>query len=238
MSFVIVLYVREGIVMAADSRLTLDQTIPGSPSTIQLAVSQSDSSYKVFLAPTGVGILTFGAASINGEPLAGFIESFINEVAVPSKLDVEATAAGLLAHFSAMTPPPAVNFYVAGYTSSSPPDQQVWNVSVSANRVTRSNSAAVPGVSWGGEADILTRLIQPVAEVDAGGTVTRVLPQFGVPWNFFTLQDAIDFAIFAVGATIDAIRFQPRAKTVGGSVDVLVIAPTAAKWIRRKELHA
>jgi hypothetical protein len=84
----------------------------------------------------------------------------------------------------------------------------------------------------------LTRLIQPVGELDADGKVIRVLPQYGVPWNFFTLQDAIDFAIFAVGATIEAIRFQPRAKTVGGAVDVLVITPTAAKWIRRKELHA
>jgi hypothetical protein len=88
MSFVIALNVREGIVMASDSRLTLDQTIAGSPSTIQLAVSQSDSSYKAFLAPTGIGILTFGAASIGGEPLAGFIESFINEVAVPKSLNV------------------------------------------------------------------------------------------------------------------------------------------------------
>jgi hypothetical protein len=50
------------------------------------------------------------------------------------------------------------------------------------------------------------------------------------------LQDAIDFSIYAIRTTIDTIRFQARPKNVGGSIDVLVIAPDGAKWIQRKEL--
>jgi hypothetical protein len=52
------------------------------------------------------------------------------------------------------------------------------------------------------------------------------------------VQDAIDYALYAVRVTIDTIRFQARPKTVGGPVDILVIRPTGAQWIQRKELHA
>ena len=38
-------------------------------------------------------------------------------------------------------------------------------------------------------------------------------------------------------STIDAIRFQPRPKTVGGPIDVIVIKPNRSFWVQRKELH-
>jgi hypothetical protein len=51
-------------------------------------------------------------------------------------------------------------------------------------------------------------------------------------------QDAIDCANFAIRATIDTMRFQAREKTVGGPVDILVIAPDNAHWIAQKQLRA
>ena len=62
------------------------------------------------------------------------------------------------------------------------------------------------------------------------------LPMFPVPFEFFTLQDAIDFAFFGIRSTIETLRFQAREKTVGGPVDVLVITPGSAQWIAKKEL--
>jgi len=82
----------------------------------------------------------------------------------------------------------------------------------------------------------LARLILPVAQIDQKGAVTNTFPHFGIPFKFFTLQDAIDFAVFAVRSTIEAIRLQPRPKTVGGPIDVLVIKPENAFWVQRKEL--
>ncbi|PYL08483.1 MAG: hypothetical protein DME34_04505 [Verrucomicrobia bacterium] len=81
-------------------------------------------------------------------------------------------------------------------------------------------------------------MIQPVAQIDQHDAIQHKFPHFNIPFQFFTLQDAIDFAVFAVRSTIDAIRFQPRAKTVGGPIDVLIIKPTGAAWIQRKELSA
>lgn len=80
MSFIITLYVGEGIVMASDSRLTLDATQQQEGQQIvRLAVGQSDSNYKTFLTPNNIGISTYGAAAIEGVPIGGYIESFISE---------------------------------------------------------------------------------------------------------------------------------------------------------------
>jgi hypothetical protein len=93
------------------------------------------------------------------------------------------------------------------------------------------------GATWGGEGDILARLIKPVGLLADKGDLEKPLPHFNLPWEFFTLQDAIDFCIFAVRSTSDAIRFQPRPKSVGGPIDVLVIKPDGAFWVQRKKLR-
>jgi hypothetical protein len=51
------------------------------------------------------------------------------------------------------------------------------------------------------------------------------------------LQDAVDFAIYAIRTTIDTMRFEARPKNVGGPIDVLVLTPGGAHWIQRKELQ-
>lgn len=114
----------------------------------------------------------------------------------------------------------------------------ILHVDVARNHIAKLNASMQPGVSWGGEADILARLLQPVGIVDAAGNLRQLLPHFPIPWQFLTLQDAIDFCMFAVRTTMDTIRYQTRPKTVGGPIDVLVITPEHAEWICRKRLHA
>lgn len=238
MSFAITLFVREGIVMAADSRLTLSQTTQQTDgSHVHLAVSQTDSIQKLFLGSKHVGISTYGDADIKGVPIAGFIGSFL-ATQTPTSAGVEQTAQDLLAFFRKNDPIPATCFHVAGYTESGGTShQEVWLVDVRNNKCDRQNKAEQQGASWGGEMDILARLLQPVMQVDDAGNVVASLPAYSIPWQFFTLQDAIDFAIFATRATIEVIRFQTRPKTVGGPIDVLVLQQQECKWIQRKELH-
>jgi hypothetical protein len=51
-----------------------------------------------------------------------------------------------------------------------------------------------------------------------------------------TVQDAIDFAVYAIRTTIDTMRFQARAKNVGGNIDVLLLKPNQdPQWIKKKE---
>src|SRR6478672_8206896 len=71
--------------MACDSRLTLsrsftnDNQFKGQQTQVLMDIVQSDANFKLFLAPNDVGISTCGDASIDGVPLAGYIEAFIDE---------------------------------------------------------------------------------------------------------------------------------------------------------------
>lgn len=235
MSFIITINVREGIVMASDSRLTLSTTKQAGQNQIhQLAVGQSDSNYKTFLTPQKFGISICGQAEINRVPIAGYVESFIRE---KLKEDTKIDEVGnlILEHFRNFTPIPKTQFHVAGYKVNLSDEQHVWLVDIEKNQTNRVN-VNVQGATWGGEGDILARLLNRAMSLDNNGKPIIELPHFGIPYEFFTLQDAIDFCIFAVRSTIDAIRFQPRPKTVGGPIDVLVIKPENAFWIQRKEL--
>ncbi len=151
MSFVITMYIREGIVMASDSRLTLNtEQHPNQATVVQVAVGQSDSNYKIFLAPNNIGISTFGAAEIKGVPIGGYIEYFISEQLQGSNVDVQDVAQRLLAFVTAFEPTPDTQFHVAGYktTDTGEKDQQVWHVWVAHNTVDRSNPPGQQGGTW------------------------------------------------------------------------------------------
>ena len=238
MSFAITVYVREGIVMAADSRLSLNSTqnINGNVQNL-ISVGQSDSNQKLFVTEDRIGIFTVGAADINGVPIAGFVDQFIRQNANGKLKSPDVVADGLITFFGQQATVPDSQFHVAGYDPTSG-TQQVFHVYVSRKTKNQVNPQNQFGVAWAGEADVLSRIINPSAEIDpsANNAIKSIYPNIPIPYNFFTLQDAIDFSVFAVRTTIETIRFQPRPKSVGGPIDVLVIRPNEAKWIQRKEL--
>jgi hypothetical protein len=100
--------------------------------------------------------------------------------------------------------------------------------SVQRQNLTHNAEKVVYGATWGGQADVIASLLQP----------TQSQPKPPIIWDAMTVQDAIDFAIYAVRTTIDTMRFQARPKNVGGPVDVLLIRPDEPPgWIQRKELR-
>ncbi len=223
--------------MAADSRLTLNaqQQGQGGGQVVQLAVGQTDSVNKLFLAPGDIGIATYGAADIQGVPIAGFVDSVIRERLTPA-VAVDGAPQLLLQYFRTLAGPPTTFFHVAGYkTEQGKRVQRVWVVDVGQNNVQRVNQPDQQGAQWGGEVDVITRLIGPVYSQDAQGAY-QALPAFDIPFGFFTLQDAIDFTGYAIRATIESMRFQARPKTVGGAIDILVVRPSSAEWVAKKTL--
>jgi hypothetical protein len=237
MSFIITIYLREGIVMASDSRLTLYAAQQQAQSPVRMIVGHSDSNYRTFLAPNNVGISTYGAADVQGVPITSSIETFIREQLMRHSKEVDEVATLLVKYFARMKAPADTGFHVAGYkTLGNQRVQQVWQVNLKTEEIKLVNANNTQGATWGGEADILARLLQPVWVKDAEEQY-QPLPAYSIPWQFFTLQDGVDFAVYALRTTIDSLRFLPRPKTVGGPIDVLVIKPDNALWIQRKELH-
>lgn len=238
MSFVITVYAREGIVLAADSRLTLTYQRTGPNNTPHtVSVTSSDSARKLFLADGRVGISTYGAAAVNGAPIGGLMESLIVEKLNGKSLTPTQTANELLQYFSEVGVVQESLFHIAGYRQQGDKlEQEIVSVNLGTQAVAAVNVPGDQGATWGGEIDIFQRLTNNVAIMNAGGAAPTPIPQFAIPFQFFTLQDAIDFAGYAIRATIDTMRFQAREKTVGGPVDILVITPGTARWIAQKEL--
>lgn len=242
MSFIITIYLKEGIVMASDSRITFttQETIPAqTEDDIPLAVRHcgvhtSDTNYKTFVTQNNVGISTCGDASIKEKPITGYIESFIREY---NSADVETIANSILSYFNKIAPDLDSIFIIAGYQylKENQYEQKVFVATTKDGKVQPVDTT-LQGAQWSGESDVLIRLIQPLAQKRSDGTYTD-LTQYEIPFNYFTLQDAIEFAEYATKTTIDTMRFQQRIKTVGGPIDILVLKPNSHQWIAHKELH-
>ena len=144
----------------------------------------------------------------------------------------------IIAFFHSQAVVPNTQFHIAGYDHATN-EQQVIHVVIPTRLKNRVNPKDQFGVSWAGEGDVIARLLNPSAEIDLqnGNAIKGIYPNIPIPFNFFTLQDAIDFSVYAVRTTIDTIKFQPRPKSVGGPIDVLVIKSNEIKWIKRKELN-
>lgn len=239
MSLIITLYVPEGIVIAGDSRLTLTWSEKNDKGENNYySVNGSDTNNKIFNIRNKFGLGTFGAADISGVPIAGFINQFIEEK-IAEGTEIDEIPTKLLEFFGDKYNYPNVYFYVAGHKIENGISiQHVYYISISGknfNRVNQENGNTFFGANWGGEIEILQRLIQNIKIKD--GADWKETPASPIPYHFLTLQDAIDFCEYGVKTTIETMRFQRRAKTVGGTIDIIVIRPNkGAEWIRKKEL--
>ena len=242
MSFVITVYVPEGIVMAADSRqiITIENKMPNG--TISLIETiRSNFVYKVFyLAQQQVGISTFGESILGQLTIETHIKKFSAE-SLEDEDDVSTVPQKLVKYFRNRFPNSDTAFHVSGYKRKAKvSDAEVFHCQISRNEIKPLNvhpetQDVVYGTSWGGQGDIIANLLQPGQLMTSEG-VTHI-PKPPILWDTLPLQDAIDFSIYAVRTTIDTMRFQTRPKNVGGPIDVLVLSPEGSHWIQRKGLH-
>lgn len=233
MSFLIAVYVNEGIVLASDRRTTYNNTQVENGILIQkIGIHTNNSTDKTFICPNGVGISTCGDASLMGKPITGFIQDVIrNQITKDST--VESVPKTFIDYFSSLPEIPDTRFIVAGYENQTQ-KQKIYKVDIKNKSSTLVNTDS-QGATWDGEITTLVRLIQDVAIKNEDGSYSA-LPFENILWNYFTLQDAVDFARYAVETTIQTMRFKNVVETVGGDVDILVITPQETKWLQKKQL--
>jgi hypothetical protein len=230
--------VPEGIVMASDSRQSI--TIEGKDFKVETV--NSDAVAKTFLLEEQrVGISGFGEDVLGGQPTATRVKSFA-EAQLTAGDDVKAIPAKLIAHLRSSFPNAQTGFHVAGYRREGKLSvPYVYYCHVARNEVARRNvkpdGSVSYGATWSGEVDILASILSPVTAKDEAGTEKVIRAVSPVAWEVMPLQDAVDFAVYAIQTTIDTMRFQARRKTVGGPIDVLALTPGEAKWIQKKELR-
>lgn len=247
MSLIVTVYVSEGIVMASDSRISITTSTEindgsdGNPKVIkETMVHFSDTSYKTFLMNNKIGISSCGNATVNGAPIAGHIETFIRE---NSGCSIKEIPEKIRDYFHELVPERNTTFFVAGYDMSDENASQCVyriNTNPTTGDGIESYDTSASNIIWDGERDVPSRLFTDlyIKKTDAQGNETYKQHQYySLASQFWTLQDAIEVSEFVISATISSMKFQKRAKTVGGPVDILVIKPEGAHWIQRKELH-
>lgn len=235
MSLIIAIHVSDGLVMASDSRITYSTTSTTSEGNIstEVGVHITDTTPKTFVSPNRVGISYCGDSTIKNKPITGFVESFIEE---HKDGDVDEIKDSIIPYFRGLEANLDTTFIIGGYQMiEGLMVQRLFRINTLSNNIEIIETTN-QGALWSGVTDILSRAINPVYVKNEDDSYSQI-PQFSILWKYFTLQDAIDFARYAIKTTIDTMSFQSRVKTVGGPIDILVIKPTEAFWIEKRQLH-
>ena len=193
----------------------------------------TNSTDKTFICPNGAGISTCGDSSILGKPITGYIQDMIRTQIIETCY-VKDIPQIIIDYFNELPTVPDTNFLIAGYDETGK-KQLLYKVNVKSKDCSIIDTTN-QGATWDGEIVTLSRLIQKVAVKEDTGKYTD-LPVENILWEYFTLQDAVDFARYAVETTIQTMRFKNVVETVGGAVDILVITPDETKWLQKETLN-
>lgn len=176
MSLGIIFKGTEGVVLAADSRVTILGSIPNPATNQPIAVPATFDNASKILKVRGqeyIGAVTFGVGALGtSEPrtASSYLPEFEAELSKEKRLTVEAFAAKLGEFFlkqwtlSKMPQTPQLSdnmvFFVGGYDSISSAYGRVFEVDVPSKPKPTEVIPGTFGAIWGGQRDLVDRLIQ------------------------------------------------------------------------------
>ena len=239
----------EGIVLAADSRVTLTGQA-GSDLLIQAHYDNATKLLKV-KDHDHVGAVTYGLGALGGrQPRTAhsYLPEFETELATEVRLSVEEFATRMGDFFrrqwsAANTPTEAdaMVFLVGGFDEGDAYGR-VFEVSIPNSPAPVEKSVDDFGITFGGQHEIAGRLLggyDPRLEalmtanvhLNAAQTANlrqKVLPSLAmpIPYQFLSLQDSVDLAIFLIKTTATLQRWTTGTRGVGGAIDVATITRT------------
>lgn len=227
--------------MASDSRQSIN--LKGKDQhgkDINIETVNSDNVTKTFLLKGHpIGISSFGQDLLGGVPMASHIKRFSDELLKKSD-SIEIVTKKFHDFIKKEFGSVDTGFHICGYKKQgriSMPYVFFSHIKqdIIERRNIKSDGTLLYGATWSGQADILSGLLNPVV-IKKNGKAEVIRPSTPIPWDAMTLQDAIDFSIFAIRTTIDTMRFQARPKNVGGTIEILALTPDSLKWIQKIQL--
>ncbi|MBI3947222.1 MAG: hypothetical protein HY321_14955 [Armatimonadetes bacterium] len=263
MSLGIVIKGPEGLVLAAESRVTVTAQFPNSP---PIHVSY-DNAVKVlkFGDHPNVGAVTYGLAAIDGRTAHSFMPEL--EAWLPKRREdddpirVQDFAVQMSAFFmkqweaAAQALPSSANMaFVVGGFDKDESYGKVFLFQIPAEPIPtpRNDRDKEFGITWGGQREVVDRLLMGYdpklpglleqalglnpGQRDAMATALKGL-QMPVPINMMALQDCVDLAILYIRTTIAAQQLQIGVRGCGGPIDVATITRREGfRWIQQKEV--
>jgi hypothetical protein len=155
-----------------------------------------------------------------------------------------------------------MGFLLGGYSSGEPLGES-WSIEMTngvAGTPVELRKKDDPGISWGGQGEVLSRIVQgyspslfqilaqtgrgpqggPMTPGQLMQTLGPALTSLQAPIVFapMPIQDAIDLARFLVHSAVMFSRFTPGPQMVGGMVEIAAITKHEGfKWISRKHYY-
>lgn len=215
MSIISTIYVPEGIVMAADSRITgkQERVVDGKKERDSFTIS--DNGQKIVkLNKVKVGINFCGNMIKDGNTIADCLRLFEIDV-IKEDDSVKNVADKLFDYMGGFT---GTAFTVGGYNHD---EAFVYSVTDHVERVNTSNGFPGPCINFNGQTEAINKLL-------------ALEPRMKISLDLMPLKDGIDFAQFLIDLTIKYERFQDSIQTCGGPIDVLVITKDNIFWHRHK----
>lgn len=249
MSLGIVFKSPEGIVLAADSRVTLTARLPDNTS-IPASYDNATKLLRV-KGQDHVGVVTFGQGvlgQVETRTAHSYLPEFEAELADEPRLTVEEFARRLGAFFlgrwNASSMPAAAEpmiFLVGGFDPGAVYGR-VFEVAVPTRpEPFEQNAGGSFGLTSGGQTEIVQRILNGYDQA-ALGTVQQALSlsdeQAGrlrgalaqqaltIPYQFLPLQDCVDLVLFLIQSTATLHRWLVGIRGVGGAIDVATITRT------------
>jgi hypothetical protein len=246
----------EGIVLAADSRVTLTGQIqaPGQPITLLPSTYDNATKPLRVKGQDFVGAVTYGVGAIGqNEPRTAhsYIPEFEHELLGIGRLTVQEFAVRLSKFFLKKwneQKMPTVQgqdmvFIVGGYDEGAPYGKVFdFLIPSQTDPIEKHNASGSFGLVWGGQREYADRLIHGydgrlpdltknflgIDDKKAGELSKHLQDQLQapVPYAFLPLQDCVDLAIFLIRTTIIMQHWIVGIRGVGGAIDVAVITQT------------
>ncbi|MGA2140090.1 MAG: hypothetical protein ABSH14_14625 [Verrucomicrobiia bacterium] len=249
----------EGLVLAAESRVTVTQPV-GQGQSIHVNYDNATKLLSFSAPHTTVGAVTYGQAAIGLRTAHSFVPEF--EAGLPAnRLPVGEFAKQLsdfmMQQWQAAMPSdyngPDITFVVGGFNENEAYGR-VFTFDIPRKPVpTESNqNAGEFGITWGGQREFVDRLIQGYDNrllaivrnaVNMQPAQVQQLQQalagiqMPLPLAAMPLQDCVDLAIFFIRTTITAQRLTVGIRGCGGPIDVATITRREGfRFVQRKEI--
>ena len=283
MSIGVIIGVHDGIVLGADSASSL--IVSAAPGVAAGVANVYDNANKIFNLYKGmpIGCVTFGAGSIGKSSIGTLIKDLRRSLADPNLakdfgFDPEnytmEGVANIVSKFisdecqkaenAPNLPQMDLGLLIGGYSTGKSLGES-WSVTIKGGKATNVKMLRKPdepGISWGGQTEVLQRIVlghspalydalasvmAPPAGAQAPtaaqlandlGPLLRARLQAQVVFAHMPIQDAIDVGRFLVDSAIMFSRFLPGAQTVGGPIELAAITKHEGfKWVARKHYY-
>ncbi len=253
MSLGIIIKAPEGIVLAAESRVTLSTATGNGNEMLHVNFDNATKLFTFNEPNDNIGVVTYGQAAIGFRTAQTFIPEFENSLENNNeKLTVFDFAKKLsnffLEQWILVMPPVQsytgvdMTFNVSGFDEKEPYGR-VYSFNIPRMPEPIEQSAAVNGqvqfgITWGGQREIVDRLVLGYDSrlfdilISSGilkhSDIAQLAPllqklQLAMPIQFMPLQDCVNLAVLFIRTTINAQSLTVGLRGCGGDIDVAII---------------